>query len=112
MILVLIPIAIFSAGAVWYLRKISEYTFKLCGEQAVTNGYLKDLWLYYENAAKEQVDTNKKLDELVALFRTTFTEKYAAKLDDVINIKKNMPETVKVLCDDGKYHDLPVDEGF
>ena len=119
MILIVILTAIFNVcllvllgGAVWFLHKLNLYLSALAKEQADTNAQLKDLWMYYETAGKEQADTNKKLDELIVLFRGTFSKEFKDKFEDFVKIKENIPQTVKVLCDDGKYHDLPIDRDF
>ncbi len=110
--LLIIIFDILAAVAIVGVFKIFQYVVALAKDQAVTNGYLKELWMYYNDAAKEQADTNAKLDEMSAFLKLTFSKDFAKKVEDVIHIKENIPETVKVLCDDGKMHDLPVDVGW
>lgn len=119
MTLIVILTAIFNvsllvliAGAAWFLQKMITHLGAMAKEQAITNDYLKDLWMYYNTAAKEQADTNTKLDELTAFMKLTFNKDFAKKVEDVLRIKEDIPKTVMTLCDDGKYHDLPIDRDF
>ena len=105
MTLILILTAIFNVSVIILLAGIAWYLSRM------TN-YLKDVWVYFNLASKEQADTNLKLDEMLAFLKITFNKNFAEKLEDVIRAKEGLPPTVKVLCDDGKEHELPEDIGF
>ncbi len=98
MIVAAILICIFSAASAWFLYKLVRYQ--------------KDAWIVSSNLHAELSDANKKAEEIMAFLKLTFNKDFAKKVEDVIHIKEGMPPTVKVLCDDGKYHDLPEDRGF
>ncbi len=72
----------------------------------------KDNWIFYDTMRGEYEDTNRKLDEMLAFMKLTFNKDFAKKVEDVIRIKENIPTTVKIRCDDGLEHELPVDHGF
>ena len=105
MTLILILTVIFNISLIVLLAGIAWYACK-------SANYLKDVWVYFNLASKEQADTNLKLDELLAFLKITFNKNFAEKLEDVIRAKEGLPPTVKVLCDDGKEHELPEDIGF
>ncbi len=93
-----VSLVILIAGCAWYLSKLVKYQ--------------KDAWIVSANLDAELSDANKKADEILAFLKLTFNKDFAKKVEDVIHIRENIPATVKVLCDDGKYHDLPEDRGF
>lgn len=119
MTLVLILTAIFNIsllvllfGIAWCGNKSVKITNEILKEQRAATTSLSNLWIYYSNAEKEQIDTNKKLDEVYAFLKLTFNKDFAKKIEDVMRIKENVPNTVKVRCDDGEEHELAVDDGF
>jgi hypothetical protein len=86
------------AGCAWYLSKLVKHQ--------------KDAWVSFTNLQAEMSDANKRSAEILAFLKLTFNKDFAKKVEDVIRIKENTPPTVKILCDDGKWHDLPEDRGF
>lgn len=93
-----VSLLVLLAGCAWYLSKIMRFQ--------------KDSWISFTNLHAELSDMNKQIKEVQAFLKLTFNKKFADKVEDMIHIKENILSTVKVLCDDGKYHELPEDRGF
>lgn len=105
MTLIMLLTAIFNVSVLVLLAGIAWYASK-------TAAYMKDVWIYFNLAAKEQGDANKRLDEIAAFLRLLFKKGHAEEIKDILRAKENAPRTVKVLCDDGEERELPMDEGF
>ena len=93
-----VSLLVLIAGCAWYLSKIMKFQ--------------KDSWVSFANLHAEMSDVNKQIKEIHAFLKLTFNKKFADKVEDMIHIKENIPATVRVLCDDNKWHDLPEDKGF
>jgi hypothetical protein len=86
------------AGIAWFLHKI----LKLNEQEWVVSQLIR--------GALE--DNNAKMAEMVSFFKVTFNKDFAAKIEDIVRIKENAPATVRRLCDDGEYHEVPIDKGW
>jgi hypothetical protein len=93
-----VSLLVLIAGCAWYLSKIMRFQ--------------KDSWISFTNLHAELSDMNKQIKEVQAFLKLTFNKKFADKVEDMMHIKENIPSTVRVLCDDNKWHDLPEDKGF
>ena len=90
-------IAVLLGVAVYYLRK--NY-IAAC-----------DAWVFYDNLRGEAEGANEKLAELNKFMKKTFKD-FADNTKDVIEMKKMVPLTTKIIGMDGMEHIVPVDQGY
>jgi len=90
-------IAVLLGAAVYYLRK--NYIASC------------DAWVFYDNLRGEAEDVNQNLTELNAFMKKTFKD-FAENTKDIVEMKKAVPQTTKIIGMDGKEHVVPVDVGW
>ena len=103
--LIMILSVIINVSVIALLAGIAYFLYKILA-------VLKDHWIFYDNMRGEYEETNKKMDDVLSFLKLTFNKDFAKKVEDVINIKENIPQTVRRMCDDGEYHEVPIDHGW
>jgi len=117
-LIVSFSIAVLLGVAVYYMRKqckisVDSWAFfhSILNEYKAISESLSDNWALQETLRGEAEETNKKLDELNKFMKTTFKD-FSDNTKDVIEMKKMVPLTTKIIGMDGMEHIVPVDPGY